>query len=32
MIVVIGIVVVVVSIFGGFKMGGGQLFWLFHPN
>ena len=32
MIIVIGIVVVVISIFGGFKMGGGQLFWLFHPN
>ena len=32
MIIVIGIIVVVISIFGGFKMGGGQLFWLFHPN
>ncbi len=32
MIIVIGIIVVILSIFGGFKWGGGQLFWLFHPN
>ena len=32
MIIAIGIIVVVLSIFGGFKMGHGQLFWLFHPN
>jgi chemotaxis protein MotA len=31
MIILIGIAIVVFSIFGGFKMGGGQLLWLFHP-
>jgi len=32
MIIVIGITVVVLSIFGGFKIGGGQIFWLMHPH
>jgi len=32
MTIFIGIIIVVVSILGGFKLGGGQLFWLFHPN
>ena len=32
MTILIGIIIVVVSILGGFKMGGGQLFWLVHPN
>jgi len=32
MIIFIGIVVVLFSIFGGFKFGGGQLNWLVHPN
>jgi chemotaxis protein MotA len=32
MIIVIGIVVVVLSVFGGFVWGGGRIFWLMHPN
>ncbi len=32
MIILIGICVVFLSIFGGFKIGGGQLFWLMHPH
>jgi chemotaxis protein MotA len=32
MIILIGILVVVFSIFGGFKLGGGQLLWLVHPH
>jgi chemotaxis protein MotA len=32
MIIGIGILIVCLSIFGGFKIGGGQLFWLMHPH
>jgi chemotaxis protein MotA len=32
MIILIGFLVVVFSVFGGFVMGGGHLFWLMHPN
>jgi len=32
MIILIGFLVVVFSVFGGFVMGGGQLLWLMHPN
>ena len=32
MIIFIGILVVLFSIVGGFKIGGGQLFWLMHPH
>jgi chemotaxis protein MotA len=32
MIILIGFFVVVFSVFGGFVMGGGHLFWLMHPN
>src|ERR1035438_8294280 len=32
MIIFIGFLVVVFSVFGGFVMGGGHLIWLMHPN
>lgn len=32
MIILIGILIVAFSIFGGFKIGGGQLIWLVHPH